>query len=160
MPIGMRGRSQIPLKLAIGLGIAAMDAVAVRKTLESGTPPNYVRDHYAEEGFFFVDPNTLRPADVPTVFDRLPRFCSRSAQPRAESRGAALVDPAWFMLQQGLRAASFAQPASRSPRHKRRRTLFIGSNRAGHRQHRTQPFTLRQAQKLSWLSRVGGWVPG
>ena len=48
-----------------------MDAVAVCQALEAGSPPIYTRDHYAEEGFLFIDPITLRPEDVQTVIASL-----------------------------------------------------------------------------------------
>ena len=65
------GNPQTRTKIVVDPEIAGMDAVGVCKALEDGSPPIYTRDHYAEEGFLFIDPITLRPEDVPTVITRL-----------------------------------------------------------------------------------------
>ena len=65
------GNPQTRTKIVVDPEIAGMDAVAVCKALEDGSPPIYTRDHYAEEGFLFIDPITLRSEDVPTVIARL-----------------------------------------------------------------------------------------
>lgn len=67
----LTGNPQTRTKIVVDPDIAGMDAVAVCQAMENGTPPIYVRDHYAEEGFLFIDPITLRPEDVPTVIARL-----------------------------------------------------------------------------------------
>ena len=65
------GNPQTRTKIVVDPEVAGMDAVAVCQALEAGSPPIYTRDHYAEEGFLFIDPITLRPEDVPTVIARL-----------------------------------------------------------------------------------------
>ncbi len=67
----LTGNPQARTKIVVDPEVAGMDAVAVCQAMEAGTPPIYVRDHYAEEGFLFIDPITLRPEDVPTVIARL-----------------------------------------------------------------------------------------
>ena len=67
----LTGNPQTRTKIVVDPEVAGMDAVAVCQTMEAGSPPIYVRDHYAEEGFLFIDPITLRPEDVPTVITRL-----------------------------------------------------------------------------------------
>ena len=67
----LTGNPQTRAKIVIDPDTAGLDAVAVCQALEAGDPPIYARDHYAEEGFLFIDPITLRPEDVPTVIARL-----------------------------------------------------------------------------------------
>ncbi len=70
----LTGNPQTRTKIVVDPEVAGMDAVAVCQAMEAGSPPIYVRDHYAEEGFLFIDPITLRPEDVPTVIARLQKI--------------------------------------------------------------------------------------